>query len=226
MCGRYTITVSLEELMLQFFIDPECSISYYQPRYNIAPGQMVMAIINDGAHNRLGELKWGMIPQRAQDEKGGFKMINARAETVAQKPAFQRLLERKRCIIPADSFYEWKKVGDMKQPLRIRLENGELFAMAGLYDTWIAPDGRKVSSCTIITTEANELMADIHDRMPVILRPEAAVIWLNREVHDLTLLQSLLKPYAAEEMETYPVSSLVGNVRNELPACIEKIQIT
>jgi putative SOS response-associated peptidase YedK len=225
MCGRYTITISLEELMLRFYIDDVSSVPYHQPRYNVAPGQMVMAIINDGSRNKIGELRWGLVPQWAKDEKIGYKMLNARAETVAEKPAYKLPLQRKRCLIPADSFYEWKEANGKKQPMRIRLKDGQMFAMAGLYDVWTAADGRKVSSCTIITTTANPLVADIHDRMPVILRPEEEELWLNRDMRDPLLLQSLLKPYDAEQMEVYPVSPLVGNVKNDVPACIEEVLI-
>ncbi|MDF2717959.1 MAG: response associated peptidase [Paenibacillus sp.] len=224
MCGRYTITISLEELLLRFHIDPAFPL-YHRPRYNVAPGQLVPAIVNDGERNRIGELKWGLIPQWAKDESIGSKMINARAETVAEKPAYRIPLERKRCLVPADGFYEWKRKDDgkTKQPMRITLRNEAMFAMAGLYDIWTTPDGRKVSTCTVITTAPNRLMADIHDRMPVILRPEHEAVWLDRGMRDTSRLLDMLKPYPAEEMRAYPVAAGVGNVSNDGPECIREL---
>lgn len=223
MCGRYTITISLEELLLRFQIDGEFTLSYH-PRYNIAPGQLIPAIIHDGRSNRIGELKWGLVPQWATDESIGSKLINARAETAAAKPAYRLPLERKRCLIPADGFYEWKKKedGKTKQPMRITLKSGAPFAMAGLYDIWLSPDGRKVSTCTIITTAPNRLMADIHDRMPVILRPEHEAVWLDRGMRDTSRLVNLLMPYPAEDMRAYPVAPDVGRVSNDGPECIRE----
>lgn len=221
MCGRFTIIVSWDELMLRFMLEELGAPSFHRPKYNVAPGQMIMSIVNDGVKNRIGELKWGLIPNWAKEEKIGNGMLNARAETIAEKPAFRMPLERKRCLIPADGFYEWKRTDSGKQPMRIKLESGELFAMAGLYESWLAPDGRKISSCTIITTTPNELVADIHDRMPVILRPEDEAVWLNRELRDPARLLPLLQPYPARKMTAYPVSPLVGNVKNDSPACLE-----
>jgi putative SOS response-associated peptidase YedK len=185
--------------------------------------QNVAAVIHDGEKNRLGELRWGLVPSWASDDKIGSKMINARAETLLEKNAFKALVRRKRALIPADGFYEWKKSGTSKQPMRITLKDGSLFSMAGLYDTWTAPDGRKISTCTIITTAPNSLMADIHDRMPVILRPEDEADWLGRDNDDLDRLMSLLRPHPAENMRAYPVSPIVGNVRNDDPECIKEL---
>ena len=224
MCGRFTIVVSWDELMLRFMLE-QAAPPFHRPQYNVAPSQMIMAIIHDGAKNRLGELKWGLIPSWAKDEKIGNKMLNARAETLMEKPAFRTPLEKKRCLIPADGFYEWKRSGTGKQPMRITLTSGELFAMAGLYETWLAPDGRKISSCTIITTTPNKLVEDIHDRMPVILRPEDEAVWLDREQRDPSRLLPLLQPYPAEKMTAYPVSPIVGNVKNDSPACLEPLAV-
>jgi putative SOS response-associated peptidase YedK len=223
MCGRYTITLTLEELIVRYHIEQSMP-PYHRPKYNVAPGQMVLAVIHDGQANRMGELKWGLIPSWASDEKIGSRMINARAETVADKPAYRLPFERKRCLIPADGFYEWKQTGGRKQPMRIVLKSGGPFSMAGLYDTWTAPDGRKVSSCTILTTTPNRLVADIHDRMPVIVRPEDEAYWLSRDNRDIAGLQTLLKPYPAEDMRAYPVSPIVGNVGNDRPECVEEIE--
>ncbi|CAH0122488.1 MULTISPECIES: SOS response-associated peptidase [unclassified Paenibacillus] len=219
MCGRYTITVTMEELLLRFFIEGNTLIDY-QPRYNVAPGQFVPAIVHDGKNNRLGGLKWGLIPEWSKEEKLKFPTFNARAETIADKAAFRTPFRRKRCIIPADSFYEWKATDTGKQPMRIMLKNKAIFALAGLYDTWTREDGTKISTCTVVTTTPNRLMSDIHDRMPVILRPEDEKIWLNRAIQDPADLQPLLVPYPEEEMTAYPVSPLVGSVKNDSEECV------
>lgn len=230
MCGRYTITIPLEELILRFHIGGG-QPPYHQPRYNVAPSQMVLAVINDGQHNRLGELRWGLVPAWAKDARGAFQMINARSESIMDKPAYRLPFQRKRCLIPADSFYEWKASGSGKQPMRIMLRSGEPFAMAGLYDTWIDPEsGEKLSTCTIMTTTPNALVADIHDRMPVILRPEDEQLWLNREAgtrgpQDLAHLQALLRPYPAEQMRAYPVSPRVGNAKYDEASLIDEFEI-
>lgn len=223
MCGRYTITVTLEELMVRYMIGVT-NVPYHRPKYNVAPGQMVLAVISDGRTNRLGELKWGLIPSWAKDEKIGSRLLNARAETAADKPAFRGALRARRCLVPADGFYEWRKEPDGgKQPLRIALRSRAVFSMAGLYEIWTAPDGRRISTVTILTTEPNELMAPIHNRMPVILRPEDEALWLDRSVRDPEALSHLYAPYPAEELEAYPVSKAVGNVRNDDPSCIEPL---
>lgn len=219
MCGRYTIIVTMEELMLRYLTELPTN-RYHTPRYNVAPMQNIPAIIHDGENNRLGELRWGLVPSWASDDRLGSKMINARAETLLEKPSFKSLIRRKRAIIPADGFYEWKQNGGAKQPMRITLRDGAVFSMAALYDTWISSDGRKISTGTIITTTPNSLMADIHNRMPVILRPEDEASWLNRGNNDIDHLMSLLQPYPADEMSAYPVSTLVGNVKNDTEQCI------
>ncbi|WP_276352584.1 SOS response-associated peptidase [Cohnella caldifontis] len=223
MCGRYTITVTMEELMLHYFADLP-SVPFHLPRYNVAPTQMVPAVVNDGQRNRLGLLKWGLIPPWADDEKGGSRLINARAETLQERPAYRDAFRRKRCLIPADGFYEWKAApgGGGKRPYRIRLKGGGLFSMAALYETWTAPDGRRVSSFAIVTTEPNKLMAGIHDRMPVILRREDEALWLDRRVQDPAELTELLVSYPDDEMEAYEVDRRVGNPANDDAACLEK----
>ncbi|WNR46593.1 SOS response-associated peptidase [Paenibacillus roseipurpureus] len=224
MCGRYTITVTLEELMLRYDMY-DTYMPRYGPKYNVAPGQQVMAIVHDGQQNKLGELRWGLIPEWAKEEKIGYQMLNARAETLADKPAFRKPFERKRCLIPADSFYDWKGTGKQKQPMRIMLRTGELFSMAGLYDTWTSPDGVRISTCTVITTESNTMMKEIHDRMPVILPREKEALWLDRTNRSVNQLQALLQSYPSEHMMAYPVSNRVGNVRNDDELCIEPISL-
>lgn len=221
MCGRFTLTTTPDEVMEHYNLT-ELSFAY-QPRFNIAPGQLLTAVISDGVKNRIGQLRWGLVPSWAQDEKIGYKMINAKSETVQEKPSFRRLFLGKRCLIPADSFYEWKTTASGKQPMRILLKNSGIFSLAGLYDTWISPQGQKIHSCTVITTTPNELVAGIHDRMPVILRPEVESIWLDPNLQNPVKLRSLLTAFPVEKMMTYPVSSLVNNVKNELPDCIAMI---
>lgn len=222
MCGRFTIITDPVKMMERFILD---EIAFHlEPRYNVAPGQMIPAIIADKGKRRIGKLKWGLVPSWASDEKIGYKMINARAETLTEKPAFRNLFARKRCMIPADSFYEWRQTQKGKQPMRIMMKSEGLFAFAGLYDTWTRPDGQKLHTCTIITTRPNEVVRDIHDRMPVILRgPEDEAIWLDRDTFDAELLQSLLVPYDGEQMRAYPVSAMVGSSKNDVPECIEEI---
>ncbi|MBL0386806.1 SOS response-associated peptidase [Tumebacillus sp. ITR2] len=221
MCGRFTLTVTEDQLKMRFGVE---EIPFdYQPRYNIAPGQMLTAVIQHEGQKRLGQLKWGLVPFWAKDASIGYKTINAKSETVAEKPAFKNAFQRKRCLIPADGFYEWQKSASGKQPMRILLKDREIFTMAGLYDTWTSPEGEKLHTCTILTTKPNPLVSEIHDRMPVILRREDEGLWLDREHFDSDLLHSLLTPYSEDEMFSYPVAAMVGHVKNELPECIAEI---
>ncbi|QDX94699.1 SOS response-associated peptidase [Brevibacillus laterosporus] len=221
MCGRFTLFVKPDDLKERYSLE-EIPFELI-PRYNIAPTQHITAIINDKGRNRIGQLKWGLIPSWSKDEKMAYKMINAKAETIREKPSFKKLFIRKRCIIPADGFYEWKKIDSDKQPMRIMMKDEGIFSLAGLYDTWTSPEGVRINTCTIITTKPNTLMADIHDRMPVIIKREDESLWLNRDVQDGELLESLLLPFDEEQMKAYPVSKMVGNVRNDLPECIAEI---
>ncbi|WP_339250095.1 SOS response-associated peptidase [Paenibacillus sp. FSL P2-0089] len=222
MCGRFTITITLEEILSHYLID-DSKTATLQPNYNVAPMHNIPAVIATNDGKRLEELRWGLVPFWAKDDEVGSKMINARAETVAQKPAFKRLLKSKRCIIPADGFYEWKKDGSTKQPYRILMSDGNIFSFAGLYDTWEDPEGKKISTCTIITTTPNSLMADIHDRMPVILWSEDEADWLERDNDDIESLLKLLRPYDASKIRVYKVPSAEGNVRNNSEELLEDI---
>src|SRR4051794_30871015 len=204
MCGRYAIVLvgdgslqrrfSLEELL----DDPA-------PRFNVAPTQ-ALPVITRNSPNRAEMMRWGMIPSWAKDPTIGSRMINARAETVAEKPAFRRPLRSQRCLVPASGFFEWKRDGEAKVPHFIHLPGEPLFAFAGLYDLWRDPEGRTVKSYTILTTGPNELMAGIHNRMPVILRREDEDEWLNPANTEPEHLLPLLRPYPADEMDAYPVS--------------------
>jgi putative SOS response-associated peptidase YedK len=193
-----------------------------EPRYNIAPTQPVAAVRPASGGRELSFLRWGLVPSWADDPGIGSRMINARADTVATKPSFRNAFRQRRCLIPASGFYEWKKTGDAtKQPYHICLRNDQPFAFAGLWERWEKGDGPAIESCTIITTEANELLAKVHDRMPVILRPEDYDRWLDPRQRDRTELESLLAPYPPDEMKFYPISKLVNNPRNETAACLE-----
>lgn len=224
MCGRFSLSAEPAELIKRFGI--QTFTFDFLPSYNIAPGQNIPAILSDQGERRMGQLHWGLIPSWAKDESIGYKMINAKAETIQEKPSFRTLFVRKRCLIPVDGFYEWKKTPDGKQPMRIVMKNREPFGLAGLFDTWFKPNGQKVHSCTIITTEPNKIMEDIHERMPVIIGKEHEELWLNRDFSDTLVLQSLLQPYDEQQMEAYPVSSIVGNVRNNHSECIADITKT
>jgi putative SOS response-associated peptidase YedK len=221
MCGRFTLTADLEQLEERFSFRAH-NLSF-RPRYNIAPSQQVLTLI--GAEERRAELlRWGLIPAWAKEPSIGDRMINARAETVAEKPSFRRALQKRRCLVLADGFYEWQKEGKKKTPMYIALKSHEPFAFAGLWETWKSPEGETIQSCTIITTTPNSLTASIHNRMPVILPREAESVWLDRSLEDSQVLVPLLAPYAAEAMEASAVSPLVNSPRNDTAKCIEPVE--
>lgn len=224
MCGRFTLTATFEEIIDRFEIQAFLEEENYAPSFNIAPSQAVLAVINDGKSNRMGFLKWGLVPPWAKDAAIGNKMINARSETLSEKPSFRTAFKKKRCIVIADSFYEWKRHEDKsKTPMRIKLKSDELFAMAGIWEAWKSPEGKSLYTCSVITTGPNELMKDIHDRMPVILKPEDEKTWLNPSITDTKDLNKLLVPFDENLMETYEVSSLVNSPKNNSVELIQKI---
>ena len=222
MCGRYSLFADFREIEERFgeatFEEDE-----YEESYNIAPSQMVLSVINDGVKNRLGYLKWGLVPSWAKDSKVGFKMINARAETVHEKPSFRAAFKKKRCLIVADSFYEWKRTENRKVPMRIKMKNNELFAMAGLWESWKSPSGELVHTCTILTTEPNDLMSTIHDRMPVILKQKDEQSWLNPEVKTIDELKPFMIPLENGLLEAYEVSDKVNSPKNNASDLIVKV---
>lgn len=213
MCGRFSLYADFEDIAEQFDIYNMEEIEF-RKRYNIAPSQDVLSIVSTERGNKVGFLKWGLIPFWAKDKKIGYKMINARAETVDEKASYKRLLKNHRCIIPASGFFEWQKRGNQKQPFHIQLKSKEPFGFAGLWDKW-EKDGEVINSCTIVTTKPNHLMESIHDRMPVILTKENEEAWLDRTLDDTEYLKSLLMPYSSEEMEAYEVSNDVGSPKNQ-----------
>jgi putative SOS response-associated peptidase YedK len=224
MCGRFTLTATVDQLIDRFDIEFFLQEEEYLPSYNVAPSQSVLAVINNGTQNKMGFLRWGLIPPWAKDMSIGYKMINARAETLIDKPSFRNAYKKKRCLIVADSFYEWKRIDSKtKIPMRIKLKSNELFSMAGLWENWKSPDGKSIYSCSVITTSPNALVQDIHDRMPVILKPDAEKYWLDPSITDTTKLNPLLKPLDHALMEAYEVSPLVNSPKNNSIELIQKI---
>jgi putative SOS response-associated peptidase YedK len=223
MCGRYRLSTHPHALYEQFALELENPDEReVPPRYNIAPTQPVLAVRQrpDG-RRELALLHWGLIPGWAKDPAIGNRMINARAETVGEKPSFRNALRRQRCLIPADGFYEWRKRGaGPKQPYDIARSDGAPFAFAGLWEHWQGPNGEEIESCAIITTAANGLMRRVHERMPVIVAPEAYGAWLAGEAERPAALAPLLAPREWPEMRATPVSTYVNNARHEGPQCI------
>ena len=217
MCGRYTLRTPVDSLVERFKIDEYPSS--ITPSYNVAPTQEVAAVVEEEEKRKLEVFHWGLIPSWAKDHAIGNKMINARAETVSEKPSFRSAFKKRRCLILADGFYEWQKTESVKQPYHINMEDGSPFAFAGLWEIW--KNGEEIRSCTIITTEANDLMNEIHHRMPVILHPEDYGMWLDPDFDEKELLTSLLQPYPSDEMEAYTVSTRVNKPSNNEPSVVE-----
>jgi putative SOS response-associated peptidase YedK len=212
MCGRFTLSANAQRLK-DFF--PLYEIPEIQPRFNIAPTQQVLTVRQEeNAKPQAAFLRWGLIPSWATDKKIGASLINARADTVATKPSFRSAFKRRRCLILADGFYEWRKGDKPKQPFHIRLSDGQAFAFAGLWEHWKGEEPA-IDSCTIITTDANDVVRPLHDRMPVILDPRDYARWLDPACADPGVLQEMLRPYAPEQMTAVPVSPYVNSARNE-----------
>lgn len=227
MCGRYTNTMTWAEMVALYEIHNIEFRPNFDSRFNIAPTQSVPVVrLGDDGNRQLAMLRWGLLPSWSKDAAMGAKMINARSETVAEKPSFREAFRSRRCLVPADGFYEWRTEEGHKQPFRIGMKGGVPFAFAGLWEQWTAPvastgiaEGEIVESFTIVTTVANDKLRPIHARMPVILGPETIGQWLDAANDQETLL-SLLQPYPADPMAFYRVSTAVNNVRNDDPSCI------
>ncbi|MGB9639412.1 MAG: SOS response-associated peptidase [Anaerolineales bacterium] len=217
MCGRFTLITEISELQQEFSFAnfPED----IPPRYNIAPSQPV-AVIANIPNPQVDFYVWGLIPHWSKDPQIGNRLINARAETLADKPAFRGPFRYHRCLILADGFFEWKKDNGTKTPYLVRLKSQKPFAFAGLWDKWQSPDGSEILSCTIITTNPNELLKPIHDRMPAILSPQTYLTWINPEPMLPAALKPLLQPYPAEQMIAYPVSRAVNDPQFDDPQCV------
>lgn len=254
MCGRFTLTASIEDIQQHFGVlhVPSAFREVYRPRFNVAPGQDVLTVVamtpetlngartaaaagaapggsaslNAGSDvvRTLRWHRWGLIPPWAKEPSIGYRMINARSETVAQKPSFRHAFRRRRCLVPADGFYEWRTEGRRKVPFRFRMRDGSLFALAGLWETWTPPDGGEpITSCTVLTTDANDVVAPVHHRMPVIIPPDHYDTWLDPE-EEPEALKALLSPYPPSAMEGYAVSTEVNSARNDYPELIKPLE--
>jgi putative SOS response-associated peptidase YedK len=198
MCGRFILLTDLSVIVESFRIG-EVSAEY-KPDSHIFPGQQIAVVIRKDNQNSLVNFRWGLVPSWAKDPSIGSRTFNARAETIAEKPSFREAFQKRRCLIPADGFFEWQKMGRIKKPLRFSLKSMEPFGLAGLYETWISPEKKPVNTCTIITTEPNDLLRPIHDRMPVIVKKELEDFWMDPNSRNFRDLLSILKPYPAIEM--------------------------
>lgn len=221
MCGRFTLTASTDAIQLAFNLD--AIGGDLQARYNITPSQAI-PMITDQNPKELSYAKWGLIPSWAKDPAIGNKMFNARSETASEKPSFRSAFKRRRCLIPADGFFEWSKQGSKKVPMYIHLEHRELFAFAGLWETWQGSDGSEIQSCTILTTEPNDLIRPLHHRMAVILEKQDYETWLTPDDVPADVLMPLLKAYPQDKMRVYEVSTLVNSPANDNPSIIEPFE--
>ena len=225
MCGRYTLKTPVERLSEKFQL-PE--IIPLKPRYNIAPSQAVAVVrlLPEDTDRTLAMLRWGLLPAWVKDPAKVQQPINAKAETAAEKPMFRDAFKRRRCLVPADGFYEWKQEGGRKQPVYIHMKDGEPFAIAGLWEHWEGQDGQVIESCTLLTTEPNDLLAPIHNRMPVILDPKDYEQWLDPGLQEADGVKPWLRPYPPEAMTYFPVNLRVNNPRNDDVLCIEPLPQT
>lgn len=221
MCGRFALFAVGDALAERFQV---AEAPMFDARYNIAPTQSIAAVRAMSTGRALNMLRWGLIPSWSADPKIGYKLTNARSETVAEKPSFRSAFKQRRCLIPASGYYEWQKIGSQKQPHFIRPRDGGLFSFAGLWERWNDPKGEVVETCTILTTSANEVMRPIHERMPVILDAGGEVLWLDPTA-TADALRTLFVPFASEEMEAFPVNPWVSNARNQGPKCLEPAEV-
>ncbi|MFP4369654.1 MAG: SOS response-associated peptidase [Candidatus Kapaibacterium sp.] len=219
MCGRFAMTATTEDIEnLLPELGPDAEI---EARYNIAPTQNIAAILGDGS-GKIRKLRWGLVPFWADDPSIGNRMINARGETLNEKPSFKKLIKSRRCLIIATGFYEWKKSGKEKIPYYIKMKDGKPFTFAGLWDVWNKGE-EPLTTATIITTVPNEMISDIHNRMPAIIMPEHRELWLSTETVSIEMLLAAIGPYPADEMEAYPVSKAVNNPRNDYPELLNNL---
>lgn len=225
MCGRFTLRTPIHLLAGQFAAIIDATLP---PRFNVAPTQLVAVVRiqpeSAPPKRHLAALRWGLIPSWADDPAIGNRLINARAETAAEKPAFRAALRRRRCLLPADGFFEWQRRGRVKQPYYIQMADERPFALAGLWEAWEGPNHSSFESCTILTTDANRLMRPIHDRMPVILADDAYDTWLDPALTHTEAIKSLLVPFDPQRMKAHPVSSYVNRPANEGPECIAPLR--
>jgi putative SOS response-associated peptidase YedK len=225
MCGRYRL--SRRKQIIEEYFDTSPWADDWSPRYNVAPTQPVPVIRQHPKEpiRQISLMKWGLVPHWAKDASGAASTINARSETAATKPAFRDPLKFRRCLIPADGFYEWTRKGGSKQPYCFEVKESELFAFAGLWDGWKNPDGQWIKTCSILTTTPNAVTAAVHDRMPVILDPDSYELWLDPGMQDIAVVSELLKPYDARLMRCYPVSTRINHVGNDDEDCSQTVEI-
>ena len=223
MCGRYSLATPAEKVAEHFGLDEVPALS---PRYNIAPAQSVATVrrTTDRETPVLEFRRWGLIPPWAKDPGIGSRMINARVETVAEKPSFRAAFRRRRCLVPADGFYEWKPHPKRRQPHHVRLASGELFGLAGLFEAWESPEGERIESCTLLTTAADAALRALHDRMPIILDPEHYRRWLDPDLQDPEAILSLTRANLSDRLRFRPVAFRVNDPKNDDPRCIEPIE--
>jgi putative SOS response-associated peptidase YedK len=227
MCGRARLSSDVSEIKIRFAIPPGRPAPNFAPSWNVAPTDPLPIVgFNPKAQERgLDVMRWGLVPFWAKHIKVGFANINAKAEGIENKPAFREAFRQRRCLVPVDNFYEWKKTGTGKQPYAIALADRRIMSLAGLWETWRSPAGERIRSFAIITTTPNELCAELHNRMPIVLAPSSWPVWLGEEPADLRELKALLAPYPSDEMTAWPVSPRVGNVKNNDPSLIEPIAL-
>jgi putative SOS response-associated peptidase YedK len=224
MCGRYRL--SRRKQLVEEYFDTVSDEPDWTPRYNIAPTQPVPVIRQHPKEpvRQLSLMKWGLIPSWSKDSSGAARMINARSETASTKPAFRDALKSRRCLIPADGFYEWKRDGKTKQPFCFEVNQGQLFAFAGLWDRWKDPSGNWINTCSILTTTPNAVTSAVHDRMPVILDPDSYDLWLDPGMTKVEAVSDLLRPCDASRMRSYPVSTRVNHVANDDAECSRPVE--
>jgi putative SOS response-associated peptidase YedK len=220
MCGRFVSNIPADELKKIFNL---IETSQLEPRFNVAPTQLSAVVRNLGEHNRLELLKWGLVPGWSKDLSFGSHLINARSESVAEKPAFRHAIKYRRCIVPTSGFYEWSHTDNKKQPYYIQMADKTPMCLAGLWESWKAPDGNNLETFTILTTAANKIVAPLHDRMPVILHPDMFNLWLSHNMHDPEQLLQLYLPFPDEQLQAFKVPDLVNNPRFDSPACIAQV---
>ena len=222
MCGRFAQRSDPKRLAKEFTVT---DVPNVEARYNIAPTQEILGVLESADGREMKFFKWGLIPSWAKDTAMGARLINARSETVEEKPAFREAFKKRRCIIPADGFYEWQRTQGRKQPFFFQMKDESPFGFAGLWERWQGEDEEVIESCTILTTEANEVLRPVHDRMPVILHSADYELWLDEDGRKRELLKDLLRPYSAEAMVSYPVSTAINSPRNQGETLIERMAI-